>query len=99
MHAAPHALRDVRRPGGTAVEVVVTGHSGGVWSVERDGSRWRLFEGRTGEGAASVVTIGDASLWRLATKGIAFEEARSLATIEGDGSLGLALLRMVAILG
>lgn len=37
--------------------------------------------------------------WRLFTKGLPFESAEELITKLGDEKLGLAILRMVAIIG
>jgi uncharacterized protein (TIGR03083 family) len=97
VHALPVAFRDAGAPEGTAVQFHVAGESGGDWSVVREGSGWRLFEGAP-ESPAARVTLDAGTAWRLFTRGIAPEEARRIAIIEGDARLGERVLHVVAII-
>ncbi|MFI0465886.1 maleylpyruvate isomerase family mycothiol-dependent enzyme [Saccharopolyspora sp. 5N102] len=101
LRALPHALREVARPHGTAVRVVVPGPSGGTWHAMSDDGRWRMADDETdpvGEPAATI-TIRPDDLWRLATRGITVAEARRRADAQGDHALidaATALLAVVA---
>jgi hypothetical protein len=82
---------------GTQLRVAVTGEAGGVWSLVRAGGAWGLFSGVETRAAATVTLPQDVA-WRVFTKGIAFEDARRAAVIEGDAALGEQALRTVAVL-
>lgn len=96
-YGLPHALRDVDRPDGTVLRVVLTGDGGGVWWAIRDDSGWRLAapDGRVPK--ASVQIDGETA-WRLATKGIDPEDARKRARVDGDAGLADGVFNLVAIL-
>src|SRR5262249_37240787 len=48
VHALPVAFRDATAAEGTAVQIHVTGESGGDWSVVREDNSWRLYAGAPG---------------------------------------------------
>jgi hypothetical protein len=95
--ALPVAYRDVDAPTGSAVQVEVTGDSGGAWSLRRAADGWRLSAGST-PGPAATVRLDQETAWKLWTKGLTPGEARSNVAIEGDRALGEAILRAVAII-
>jgi uncharacterized protein (TIGR03083 family) len=95
--ALPHAFRDVAAAEGTHVRLVITGEAGGAWSLVRARGSWGLFSS-VDAGAAATVTLPQDVAWRVFTKGIAFEDARRVAQIEGDAALGEQVLRTVAVL-
>jgi uncharacterized protein (TIGR03083 family) len=97
VHALPVAFRDVTAPDGTIVQLHVTGAAGGDWSVARESSVWRLYEG-TPPSPSARVTLDEGTGWRLFTKSVSPEEARRVATIEGDLALGEQVLHVVAII-
>jgi uncharacterized protein (TIGR03083 family) len=97
VHALPVAFRECIAPDGTAVQLHVAGESGGDWSAVREASAWHLYAGAPASPAARV-TLDAGITWRLFTKGIAPEEARHAATIEGDARLGEWVLQAVAII-
>ncbi len=92
MRALPHTLRDVVRPEGTVVRVVVP--DGGTWHARSDGQRWRMAAG--GEPAATV-TMRPGDFWRLATRGISVDEARRRADLDGDRELAGAVTTLLAV--
>ncbi len=92
MRALPHTLRDVVRPEGTVVRVVL--HDGGTWHARSDGQRWRMAT--RGEPAASV-TMRPGDFWRLATRGISVDEARRRADLDGDRELAEAVTTLLAV--
>jgi hypothetical protein len=64
--------------------------------LSRGTERWAFVDSLAGNATARVV-IPDAIAWRLFTKGIEFESARSLVRIEGERGLGESILRLTAI--
>lgn len=79
----PHAFRDLEQG---CVELVVSGECGGAW---RSGA---------GEVRARAVVPQEIA-WRVFTKGISVEEARTVSRLEGDRELSLRLMRLTAIVG
>jgi uncharacterized protein (TIGR03083 family) len=95
--ALPHAFRDVAAAEGTHVRLAVTGEAGGAWSLVRAGGAWGLFSGVEAAPVATVTLPQDVA-WRVYTKGIAIDDARRAAQIDGDPALGVQVLRTVAVL-
>jgi hypothetical protein len=96
MYALPHTLRNVLRPAGARLRVVVTGPAGGEWVVERLADRWEFTESSGNADDALLVMDQDVA-WRLVTKGLSAVNARSLVTIDGDSELATAALEMVHV--
>ncbi|MDA3626430.1 maleylpyruvate isomerase family mycothiol-dependent enzyme [Saccharopolyspora sp. WRP15-2] len=97
LRGLPHALREVERPHGTAVRVVVTGPSGGTWHAVSDEGRWRMAGDETELSAGATVTMRPDDLWRLGTRGITVAEARRRADAEGDPALVEAVTALLAV--
>ncbi len=97
LRGLPHAYRDVDASELTSVVVRITGEAGGTWSLIRQDSRWVLLSGNAPR-AAAVVEIDQETAWRLFTKNLAPEAARSRTHIDGDEMLGRQLLMLVAIM-
>ncbi|MEU1523794.1 maleylpyruvate isomerase family mycothiol-dependent enzyme [Nocardia rhamnosiphila] len=96
LHAAPWALRDRVRPGGTAVRFEITGPAGGCWSVVSDGKGWDLTAARAEEPAA-VVCMDQDTVWRLASRGITVAEARQRSELRGDPGLTESATTLLAV--
>lgn len=96
-HGLPHALRDVDRPVGTSLRVILTGAGGGEWRAVRAGSRWRLGVPNDRSPDATV-EIEAVTAWRLATKGIDPGEAQARARADGDATLADGFFGLLAIL-
>lgn len=97
LHAAPWALRDRLRPGGTTVQFEITGPAGGSWSVVSDGARWNLTTAPAHDPAATVRMDQD-SFWRLATRGITVEQARRRSELRGDPELTQRATTLLAVI-
>jgi hypothetical protein len=67
----------------------------GQWRVVRGLDRWELGEGGA---AAATVVLGADDLWRLGSRGISPEAARSRASITGDSELGVAVTSLLAVI-
>jgi hypothetical protein len=96
-HALPRTFLAVDRPQGTVITLVVSGESGGAWSIVRDGVAWRLVVGRTGPAAAEAELTQD-DYWRLVTKGMTPAVAEARARLSGDLEAARHLLTTVAII-
>ena len=97
MRALPHTLRNMTAPDGTALQVIVTGPSGGEWSCTRSPDRWRLQRQPHPQPAARLELDADTT-WRLCTRGITPERAAEHAHIDGDQRLATAALQIVSII-
>jgi uncharacterized protein (TIGR03083 family) len=99
----PHAYRNTDAPVGTAVLLEVSGECGGQWHLRRESTRWSFGNPSAGELApgeiASRVTIPQDLAWRVFTKGIDRDSARSEIEIQGNRQLGEVILQMTAIVG
>lgn len=76
----------------------ISGNCGGDWDLYRDLDAWTLTDAPIGTRVA-VVDIPQEIAWRIFTKGITREEARTRVTISGDSTLGEHVLSMLAIVG
>jgi uncharacterized protein (TIGR03083 family) len=97
MRGLPHAYRSVTAAEGDVAAVEVTGAAGGVWHVVRDDARWCLTADPDRRRVVSRTTIPEEIAWQLFTKALSPEAAHDRVTITGDPRIGVAALRMVAI--
>jgi uncharacterized protein (TIGR03083 family) len=97
MRALPRAYESTIAPTGTRVAVVVEGPAGGRWLIRRQDERWRLVVD-DGMQAASDVRMDQDIAWRLMTRLVGVEDARSSITICGDETLGAPAIRAVALM-
>jgi uncharacterized protein (TIGR03083 family) len=98
LRGLPHAYRNVAAAENTVVLVEISGDCGGRWCLIRSGESWRFVEGIPSAIVAHVV-IPQSIAWRLFTKSINRESARSELTISGDAALAEPVLNLVAIVG
>jgi uncharacterized protein (TIGR03083 family) len=98
MRALPYSYRNVSAKSGSLAQFSISGEYGGSWYLFRDGGEWKLIASPVGE-KISEVTIPQEIAWRIFTKGIAPEEARTQAQVTGDEGVGLHILRMISIVG
>jgi uncharacterized protein (TIGR03083 family) len=97
MRALPFTYRNVESEEGTCVTVRIEGEAGGEWYLRQQEGKWQLYSGEA-LGAASRVEMSQDLAWRLFTKGISVDAARSQVRIEGDWRLGERVLQMVSIM-
>lgn len=97
VRALPHTYRDVDAADGTLLALEISGQSGDRWFLQRENDRWNLYLGVAQDPHARTVIDEDIA-WRLFTKGLGQEQARSQVTIVGHRSLGLKVLDMVSII-
>lgn len=97
MRALPQTLRDADAPEGTAVQVSITGPAGGTWTCIRTARHWALHTDPHPRPAATVRMDADTA-WRLCTRGITPQQAKTRATIQGDQDLADTALTIVSII-
>lgn len=97
MRALPHTYRNVEAGEETLLSVVVTGDAGGYWFLRRDDDGWRLYDQADGDLVAEAI-IPQEIAWKLFTKGIDKEEARSRIMVGGDHVLGWEILNTLAVM-
>ncbi len=97
VRALPHTYRATEAAEGALVALTIAGESGGQWFLHRENGAWSLYLDAGREPQANVVLDQDVA-WRLFTKGIRGEEARSKANITGDERLGAKVLEMVSVI-
>lgn len=96
-HGIPHALREIHRPPGTVLRVIVRGVAGGEWWIGSSSERWVLLDTAPLEVHASIA-VDEVLAWRLATKGMDPVDASHFVEVEGDRELAEGFLNLVAIL-
>ena len=97
VRAMPFTYRNVQREEGTAVQLEVTGRSGGSWALLTTPEGWRLYAGRPARSAATVSMTADTA-WRLFSKALKTDADRSLVHISGDHALGGVLLGSLGVI-
>jgi uncharacterized protein (TIGR03083 family) len=98
VRALPHAFRNLTAAPGTSVRLTISGDAGGIWFVYRTEEGWTLLLDSPTAPAATV-EIPQNIAWRLFTKGIDRNQARSLAVIAGEASLAAPIFATTAIIG
>jgi uncharacterized protein (TIGR03083 family) len=86
----PHAYRDIRAASGTAIQLHITGASGGDWTLQTIDDRWDISAGGTDQPAVTA-TMTDETAWRLLFNALSAAEAESLIRLDGDAALGRGL--------
>ena len=94
----PHIYRDVDAPLGTLLLLEISGECGGQWFLSRGSAGWHFVE-PTDREWTSRVSIPQELAWRVFTKGIDRDSARSQIQVNGDRPLGEKVLQLTAIVG
>jgi len=97
MRALPFTYQNVNAEEGALIKFQITGEAGGVWFLLRRDRQWQLLSEATGD-CISEVTIDQNIAWRLFTKGIDREKARSRIIIQGRIELGSEILGMLTVM-
>jgi uncharacterized protein (TIGR03083 family) len=98
LRGLPHRFRSVDAEEETKLVVEIAGDCGGSWVLSKATSGWQIAEAETTDWS-SRITIPQAIAWRVFTKGIDREAARHESVLEGEKSLGEAVLGLTAIVG
>ena len=98
VRALPYAFRNATAPAETSVRFEISGAAGGIWYVYKTDAVWTLLLDSPTEPATTVVLPQDV-VWRLFTKGMDRDKARSLAVIGGRVDLAALIFATTAIIG
>jgi len=98
VRALPYAYRNASAPVETSVKFEISGEGGGIWFIFKGEEAWTLLLDPTCEPVTNVVIPQDVA-WRLFTKGMDREKARSLAVIHGKAGLAAPIFATTAIIG
>ena len=94
----PHVYRGVDAPLGTLLLLEISGECGGQWFLSKGSAGWHFVK-PTDREWASRVSIPQELAWRVFTKGIDRDSARSQIEVNGDRDLGEKVLQLTAIVG
>jgi uncharacterized protein (TIGR03083 family) len=97
LRALPFTFHEIKVEDGTSIALSIDGEAGEEWCILHQGGRWQLYSGAEPHATARVEMSQDLA-WRLFSKGITIEAARSQVQIEGDIRLGSRILQMVSIM-
>ncbi|HET6796078.1 MAG TPA: maleylpyruvate isomerase N-terminal domain-containing protein [Gemmatimonadales bacterium] len=97
MRALPHTYRSVPATPGQNVRLNIEGTAGGVWSLVRGTEDWALFTGSDTTPSTTLHLDQDAA-WKLLSKGLSREAARSRIGIEGEKRLGEPIFSALAVM-
>jgi uncharacterized protein (TIGR03083 family) len=98
LRGLPHVYRECEASSGTALLLEIVGDCGGQWFLSKAPAKWEFVKLPSGSFAAHV-KIPQELAWRLFTKGIDRDSARSQIAIEGNKNLGERVLHLTAIVG
>lgn len=98
MRGLPFTYRTVSAKSGTLAQFNVSGECGGSWYLHRHGEAWKLISLPVDE-KVSETTIPQEIAWRVFTKGIEPDVAKSQVQVSGDTEMGLHILGMMSIVG
>jgi len=102
VRALPHTFRNTGARDGTTVGLTITGDAGGRWILRREQTGWNLYvvdPEIDSQMAFDAETIIDQDIaWRLFSRGVGVDQARSAASLLGDQALGAKTLEMISVI-
>lgn len=93
----PRAYAPLDVPAETTVTLAVKGETNAKWSIVKREGQWKVFTGAPANPAATVRLAAD-DAWRLFYNALPAEDVQSRASIEGDTTLALPLLRARSVI-
>jgi hypothetical protein len=98
LRGLPHVYRGVDAPIGTLLLLEISGECGGQWFLSKEFAGWQFVKPSDGEFASRVMMPQELA-WRVFTKGMDRDSARSQIEVDGDRDLGEKVLQLTAIVG
>jgi uncharacterized protein (TIGR03083 family) len=97
VRALPHSYRAVTAAPGRMVRLDIEGEAGGTWTLEKKPEGWLLLGGAADNPDARITMDQDVA-WKLFSKGLSRDAARSRIRLEGDPRLGEPILNALAVM-
>lgn len=97
LRALPHRYREVPAAPGTSLAIRIAGREPYLFSLVRDEAGWVLYRGETTAPEASI-GLSEETAWRLLTKGLAPEPARTRADVAGNEALAAPFFGTLAVM-
>lgn len=98
MRALPHAYRMVPAGENTLLQFTITGPAGGDWYLSKTNEGWISQKKPTGAAPAAKTIIPQEIAWRIFTRGIDKETAKSQSVIEGNEDFGEKVFDMLSVI-
>ena len=97
MYGLPYTYRDIYAEAGSIVQVTIQSDIGGDWFLIRVDNAWELSKQYQTNITSSISMPPDIA-WKLFTKAITPENALNSVEVKGDETLGVAALKLVAVM-
>ena len=97
VRALPVNYENTQAEAGTQLSFVITGEAGGIWTLVRRIDDWQLFVG-VADKVVCRIEFDQDTAWRLMTKGLSRDQARTKLTVQGDAVLAEPLLGTLAVM-
>jgi hypothetical protein len=97
MLALPYSYSKLKRPNGTAIEIVISGKVTGEWHLVKLNDKWEFIEGWDLPTNARV-KIDYRDAWKVLAKNLRGEEARAVLQIKGDEELAYHFADVAAVM-
>lgn len=97
MYALPYTFKDVPADNGTVVCIEITTAAGGRWAIIKENNCWVMNETVNGNETA-IVKISPDIAWKLFSKSWKANDVLDKVEIQGDKTLGLQVLELVAVM-
>lgn len=97
VRALPVNYENTQAEAGTQLSFVITGEAGGIWTLVRRIDDWQLFVG-VADKVVCRIEFDQDTAWRLMTKGLSRDQARTKLTVQGDAALAEPLLGTLAVM-
>lgn len=82
---------------GTQISFVITGEAGDQWTLVKEQDGWQLFAGSAKQ-AVCRIEFDQETAWRLMTKGLSRDQAKTKLTVQGDAAWAEPLLGTLAVM-
>jgi uncharacterized protein (TIGR03083 family) len=93
----PHAFRNVPRTDRDTFTFVITGNSGGTWTLRGDGDGWSIWVGEVANPTTRAVMSID-NAWRLLFNALPSSAAAAAIAVDGDRELAAALINARSVI-
>lgn len=94
--ALPYTYRNISAREGTTVSVIVTSEIGERWNIIKRSTSWEFIDSVVQPDA--MISMNPDTAWKLFSKGITPDTAKSQVQISGNEELAITTLKMVSVM-